>query len=132
MKPVRNIVTCAFGVRGQWWFAGYHTGRDYRARTPVPVRATRRGVVVFAGTAGGWGSAYGVHVIVDTGGVRHLYAHLSKVSVRRGQKVAAGARLGLSGQTGNAPAPHLHYEERVAPYGYMNHRRPRFDAEPAG
>jgi len=46
-------------------------------------------------------------------GVRTMYAHLSKVSVRRGQSVATGARLGLVGATGDASGPHLHFEVRV-------------------
>lgn len=118
-------VTCEFGVRGGW-AAGYHTGRDYRARTPVPVNATAGGRVLHAGT-GGWGSAYGVHVIVESRGVRHLYAHLSSTKVRPGQAVRAGQRVGMSGNTGNTTGPHLHYEERVTPFGYANHRRPVLD-----
>lgn len=128
-KPVDNIVTCGFGVRGSHWAAGYHTGRDYRARTPVTVKATTSGKVVFAGLHGGWGADYGNHVIIDTDGIRHIYAHLSKLSVRAGQRVAGGTRVGYSGHTGNAPAPHLHYEERHSPYTYWDHRSPKFDLQ---
>ena len=45
-----HFITCDFGTPGSWE-AGYHTGRDYRARTPTPVFATRAGVVRHAGTA---------------------------------------------------------------------------------
>lgn len=55
-------VTCDFGEAGAL-AAGYHTGRDCRARTPLRVNATAGGRVVFAGEgAQGWGPAYGLHV----------------------------------------------------------------------
>lgn len=60
-----------------------------------------------------------------------MYAHLSRVSVRPGQTVRAGEQLGLSGQTGRCFGPHLHYEERVSPYRYANHRRPQLDVRTA-
>lgn len=125
-----NYVTCKFGVRGSWT-AGYHTGTDYRAPTGTKIHATRKGKVVFAGT-GGWGAAYGRHVIVQSWHkgrrVRHLYAHLSSVSVSPGKRVHAGDVLGRSGATGNTFGAHLHYEERVRPFGYYNHRRPQLAA----
>lgn len=119
-------ITCDYGRVGSMWAAGHHTGRDYRARTPVPVFATEPGKIIHAGW-GGWGPDYGIHVIVDSGERRHLYAHLSREQVSVGQHVWAGEQLGTSGHTGNAPAPHLHYEERVAPFTYWNARRPIFD-----
>lgn len=130
VQPIPGAdVTCDFGVPGSWQ-AGYHTGRDYRARTALPVRATAGGRVVFAGQgAGGWGAAYGVHVIVDSQGVRHLYAHLSATNVRIGDVVRRAQQVGVSGNTGNTSGPHLHYEERVHPYAYGDHRSPRLDLQ---
>ncbi len=122
--PGRGITT-PFGKPGSW-AAGYHTGDDYAAPTGTPVVATRGGRVVAAGW-NIWGVSYGLQVIVETAGVRHLYAHLSALSVGAGANVAQGQRLGLVGSTGNATGPHCHYEERVAPYGYYNHRKPQFN-----
>jgi murein DD-endopeptidase MepM/ murein hydrolase activator NlpD len=121
-----NYVTTVFGKPGDW-AAGYHTGIDYRAPTGTPVFATKGGKVIFSGW-GGYGDAYGRHVILQVWHnglpIRLLYAHLSKALVVPGQKVLAGQPVGLSGETGNTFGAHLHYEERKFPYGYYNHRRP--------
>lgn len=118
-----NYVTCEFGRKGSW-IAGYHTGIDYRAAVGTEIYATRRGRVVIAG----WDKSYGNYVVVEswhkTKFIRHYYCHLSKFYVKRGQRIYAGTTIGLSGETGNATGPHLHYEERVAPFGYWNHQRP--------
>lgn len=122
-----NYVTCPYGKPGSW-MAGYHTGIDYRAAVGTEIFATRRGKVVHAGPNSSYGDAYGTCVIIQTfhrGRVRqHLYAHLSKVKVRKGQKVSAGEVVGLGGETGNTFGPHLHYEERTRPFSYWNHYRP--------
>lgn len=118
-------VSTPFGRRGSW-AAGYHTGDDYAAPTGRAVVATRAGRVIGAGW-NIWGPSYGLQVIVETNGVRHLYAHLSRRDVSVGQWVTQGQRLGAVGSTGNSTGPHCHYEERVAPYGYYNHRRPQFN-----
>ncbi|MEO7060846.1 MAG: peptidoglycan DD-metalloendopeptidase family protein [Lapillicoccus sp.] len=124
--PVSNpTITCDFHVRGTHWAAGYHTGRDYRAVVGTPVTATRAGTVIAVSTD----ASYGHSVTVDSSGVHHLYAHLSQQAVGRGQVIGAGQRLGLSGATGNVTGPHLHYEERVTPFAYLNHRAPEFDLD---
>jgi murein DD-endopeptidase MepM/ murein hydrolase activator NlpD len=91
----------------------------------VPVRATRSGRVVSA--RGSWGSAYGLHVVIQ--GPLHIiemgYAHLSSVSVVDGQLVRRGDVIGHSGNSGNTTGPHLHYEERRPPWRYSDNRRPR-------
>jgi hypothetical protein len=138
-KPISGaVVTCDYDdpsgcAAGE---CGFHTGRDYRADIGTPVHASKAGKVVFAGAhtpapGDDWGEAYGTQVIIDTSGIRHLYAHLSKVSVAKDQLVKAGDNVGLSGDTGNTHGPHLHYEERVHPYAHCpNNREPQFDKEP--
>lgn len=118
-----NYVTCEFGRKGGW-IAGYHTGIDYRAPVGTEIYATRRGKVHHVG----WDNSYGNYVVIQSWHlgkfIRHYYCHLSKFNVNRGKRVTAGEVVGLSGNTGNSTAPHLHYEERVYPFGYWNHQRP--------
>jgi murein DD-endopeptidase MepM/ murein hydrolase activator NlpD len=128
-SPVPSkVVTTAFGVKGSW-AAGYHTGVDYACPIGSKVVATRSGTVV----AGDWGSAYGKHVILqsnDANGrvIRHLYAHLNSKAVSIGATVKAGQEIGKSGNTGRVTGPHLHYEERISPFAYKNHRKPLFNS----
>lgn len=88
-----------------------HKGVDYGAPTGTPVRAVGDGTVEYAGRQNGYGN------MVE---LRHannrstLYAHLSRIDVRRGQRVEQGQRLGAVGATGWATGPHLHFEFRVA------------------
>lgn len=108
--------------------AGYHTGIDYRAAVGTPIFATKRGKVIHSGPGGTYGNAYGNYVVIesDINGVKrqHLYAHLSRTFAREGSKVRTGQPIGLSGETGNAFGPHLHYEERTAPFTYWQHKAP--------
>jgi murein DD-endopeptidase MepM/ murein hydrolase activator NlpD len=84
-----------------------HTGIDFVANIGTPVYATGKGKVVFVGRNGG----YGLEVRIDHGfGYRTLYAHLSKVLVKRGQKVQRGDLIAKSGNSGLSTGPHLHYE----------------------
>ena len=68
---------------------------------------------------------YGTHVIVrGRKGNDWLFAHLSAVSVRVGQVVSNGARIGRTGATGNATGDHLHLERAKGAWRYGNVRRP--------
>nr|WP_222623030.1 M23 family metallopeptidase [Ramlibacter cellulosilyticus] len=86
-----------------------HTGVDYGAPTGAPVRTVGDGVVDFAGQMNGYGNV----VKIEHGGANStLYAHLSRIDVRRGQRVERGQRIGAVGSTGWATGPHLHFEFR--------------------
>ncbi len=88
-----------------------HTGIDFSAPKGTPVYATGNGTVRNnrKGMRG-----YGKFCMIDHGyGYKTLYAHLSKVIVRSGQKVKRGEIIGYVGSTGLSVAPHLHYEVRI-------------------
>lgn len=106
-------VTSGFAMRFhpllQNWRA--HLGVDYGAPIGTPVRSVGDGVVSFAGRQNGYGNV----VQVQHGNDRTtLYAHLSRIDVRKGQRIEQGARVGAVGSTGWATGPHLHFEFRVA------------------
>ena len=89
--------------------ASNHKGLDYRAAPGSPVRASNSGVVVLAGPLYYAGNS----VFVDHGmGLFTLYMHFSKITVREGQHIVRGQKLGLSGATGRVTGPHLHWAVR--------------------
>jgi peptidoglycan hydrolase-like protein with peptidoglycan-binding domain len=105
--PLRGPLGSTFGPRGY----GFHSGIDVAAAAGAPMVAAAPGRVVWAGyRAGGWGLLV---TIAHGDGVRTMYAHLSRVSVRVGERVGVGAHLGRVGSTGDATGPHLHFEVRL-------------------
>ena len=105
-------VTSGFAMRFhpllKTWRA--HLGTDYGAPTGTPVRVVGDGVVHFAGRQNGYGNV----IEVRHGNERStLYAHLSRIDVRKGQRVEQGETIGAVGATGWATGPHLHFEFRV-------------------
>ncbi|MFC5500369.1 M23 family metallopeptidase [Caenimonas terrae] len=105
-------VTSGFAMRFhpilQQWKA--HLGVDYGAPTGTPVRTVGDGVVEFAGVQNGFGN---VIIVRHSTSAETVYAHLSRINVRQGQKVAQGDHIGAVGATGWATGPHLHFEFRV-------------------
>jgi murein DD-endopeptidase MepM/ murein hydrolase activator NlpD len=87
-----------------------HTGVDYAAPTGTPIRSVGDGVVEFSGVQRGYGN---VVEILHRDGKSTLYAHLSRIDVRKGQRVGQGDRIGAVGSTGWSTGPHLHFEFRV-------------------
>lgn len=117
-------ITSGFGYRVHpiYGDARLHTGVDLGASSGTPIRAAGDGVVVSAGSLGG----YGIATIVDHGaGIATLYAHQSSIGVSGGQRVTAGQTIGRVGCTGACTGPHLHFEVRlngdpVNPVPYMS------------
>jgi murein DD-endopeptidase MepM/ murein hydrolase activator NlpD len=121
--PGRQI-TSLFGNRVDPFFGrlAMHAGIDFREPPGSNVIATGAGVVIYAGTAGGYGNM----VEIDHGnGISTRYGHLSKILVEKGDKVKEGDQIAFSGSTGRSTGPHLHYEVRrnsqaVDPLRFLN------------
>lgn len=104
-RPLDGLLTSPFSSGGN----GYrkHDGIDIAAPKGTPIRAIADGRVVEARNYGG----YGLMVMVKHDhGWQSMYAHLSEIDVRNGQRIAAGDVIGKVGATGNATGPHLHLE----------------------
>ncbi|MEU3776099.1 transglycosylase family protein [Streptomyces sp. NPDC032472] len=114
VAPVDAGIGTAYHVSGSSWSSGHHTGVDFPVATGTSVKAVGPGTVVSAG----WAGAYGYQVVIRHADGRYSqYAHLSALTVKDGQQVSGGQRIGRSGSTGNTTGPHLHFEMRTAP-GY--------------
>ena len=105
--PLRGAVRRGFAARTQ---RDYHDGLDIRTPEGTAVRAAAAGKVLFAGAEP---RQFGNLVVIDHGGGwTSAYAFLSRTTVREGEDVRAGERIGLSGRTGLAKGPELHFELR--------------------
>lgn len=111
VAPAKAVVTGVFGASRI--FNGekhsQHEGIDFRVHTGTPVHAANGGRVILARSLYFEGNC----VLLDHGqGLITVYLHLSKFKVKEGEKVKAGQLLGLSGGTGRATGPHLHFAVR--------------------
>lgn len=107
--PVDNEheVLSRFGPRGRR--GKLHAGFDIRAAMRSPVYACADGLVVAYENGG----AYGKVIVIDHGGgYETAYAHLDERIADVGDVVKAGDKIALSGRSGNATTPHVHYEVR--------------------
>ncbi|HVA14145.1 MAG TPA: peptidoglycan DD-metalloendopeptidase family protein [Stellaceae bacterium] len=90
--------------------ASFHPGLDLDAPYRTTVYSTGAGMVIFTGTMDGYGRV----VEIDHGhGIVTRYAHLHRILVAKGQRVAVHTPIGELGSTGRSTGPHLHYEVRV-------------------
>jgi murein DD-endopeptidase MepM/ murein hydrolase activator NlpD len=105
--PIQGFITQDFDTAND---NHYHPGIDIACAIGTPVLATASGTVEFAD----YDSTYGYMVVLrHNDSVETVYGHNEQLLVKKGQKVMAGARLALSGNTGISTAPHLHYEIRI-------------------
>ncbi len=98
-----------------------HLGTDYAAPAGTPVQALGAGVVTSAGWSGQSGNLI---TIKHAGSYETLYMHLSRILVRRGERVEQGRTIGLVGSTGLATGPHLDFRVRRSG-SYVNFERLR-------
>ena len=88
----------------------FHSGLDFSAATGEPIKASASGIVIVASI----GPKYGKFIKIKHGdGLETLYAHASKLYVKKGDIVQREQIIGLVGSTGRSTGPHLHYEIRL-------------------
>jgi murein DD-endopeptidase MepM/ murein hydrolase activator NlpD len=117
IQPVINkqltLLTASYGMRIHPFYKTLqsHQGVDYTIPEGSRVFATADGVVRDVALRN---STSGQTVVIDHGnGYETSYSHLSKINVRKGQRVSRGEIIALSGDTGLSLSPHLHYEVRL-------------------
>ncbi|GAA4895350.1 hypothetical protein GCM10023223_06130 [Stackebrandtia albiflava] len=110
VTPSKAPISDVFGPRA--WRAGeMHYGADFAAAPGEKNFAAADGVVVQAGSNGG----YGISVIIEhEDGITTVYGHHSQLLVSAGDEVKAGDPIGLAGSTGDVTGPHLHFEVHMA------------------
>jgi len=109
-RPTSNpAMSSSYGVRFDPFTRrpAFHSGLDFPGAFYTPIMATAPGVVSFTGVRSGYGNTIEID---HGGGFKTRYAHLQGISVRVGQRVAIGQRVGAMGSTGRSTGPHLHYE----------------------
>ncbi len=121
--PAQGVFTSGYG----WRWGRMHRGIDIAAPVGTPIFAAADGEVIFSGwNSGGYGNL--VRIRHPDGSVT-LYAHNSKLLVRRGQYVNQGQQIAKMGSTGFSTGPHLHFEihpngsKAVDPIAFLPRRR---------
>ena len=122
--PTNGYISSGFGPRTLYGAYDYHTGIDistgwgngWPAISGQKIVASNSGVVTKAiGYYSDYtGYGYGNYVIIDHGNNNFsLYGHCKSISVKVGDVVTQGQKIGTVGSTGNSTGPHLHFEIRI-------------------
>jgi len=117
--PVTDVfITQQFGQTSsskRLYTSGTHNGVDFRAPIGTPIRASLTGTVMATNLGAVQNCQYGKWILVKhLNGLATLYAHLSEVSVQKGNTVTTGQVIGFAGNTGYAIGPHLHFGVYIA------------------
>ena len=106
-KSIGTLSGFGYRIHPIYKFKKFHAGLDFPARVGTAIQAPGDGVVVEAG----WHQGYGNCVKISHGyGYETLYGHMSRISIKVGEHVTKGKKIGEVGDTGLSTAPHLHYE----------------------
>ena len=107
--PVKAKVTSSYGKREEDKIVSAdHYGIDLGVVIGTTVVAAMEGKVTLVSNEG----EYGTHVKIVNKDITTIYAHCSKILVKKGAKIKKGQKIALSGNTGKTTGPHLHFEIR--------------------
>jgi len=123
--PRISSLTSIFGYRSDPFdpeHAEFHPGIDFKGEKGDEAKCTANGRVESAGWYGGYGNCVR---IMHANNIETLYGHLSRITVKAGQEVTAGQKIGEVGSTGRSTGTHLHYEIRkngkpINPVSYLS------------
>ncbi len=109
LTPIR--ISSGFGMRSDPFLhvPRFHSGIDIRCTTGTPIKASKSGVVKFAGFKKDYGNLV---IISHSNGFETYYGHLHQIEVTKNQAVKRGTVIAYSGNTGRSTGPHLHFEIR--------------------
>lgn len=106
--PVRGNFTSMFGDRVDpiYHLMAFHSGIDIQAPMGTPIKAARKGMVIYTG----WRDGFGKTIIVQhNDGYSTMYSHLSRIIAKKGDWVTKLKTIGAIGSTGRSTGPHLHF-----------------------
>lgn len=106
ISPSRGNISSNFGMR----WGKMHKGVDIAASIGTTINAVLGGTVTYSGIQDGYGK---VIKLSHDGGIETTYAHCSVITVKKGENIKQGEKIGEVGNTGNSTGPHLHFEVRV-------------------
>lgn len=112
VMPIQGYITSHFGWRISPFTGSrhLHRGLDIVNKIGTPVAASASGRILFADKEEFWGKAV---FIVHRDGIVTKYGHLSEISVKPGQMVERGDKVGEVGMSGRTTGPHLHYQIEI-------------------
>lgn len=108
--PAEGRLSSRFGMRQHplLGITKQHDGIDIACKAGTPVRAVLSGIVGFSGREGGYGQLIELQHTGEQ--MKTRYGHLSRMLVKRGQRVKRGDIIAYSGNTGLSTGPHLHFQ----------------------
>lgn len=127
VKPAKKYrITSTFGWRSDPFkrTKRFHHGLDFAAKRGTPLYSPANGTVIYAGWKGGYGK---VVEIKHANNVITRYGHLSRIYVKKGQKIKKNKKFAAIGSTGRSTGPHLHYEinvkgRKINPYLFIRNK----------